>query len=217
MNKLEQQDSGLSGTFKQGYGRFNDTHMIEISPFSLSPKLDIVVGSWYDGISEWHGTNDWLLLPRATAGLKILRRFLQIEKLSVLTTFNTHYISGCVLEAFKGAMIYRDLQEEVDAIMVIHEWGKPLPNLGGIKKWAEGHETPLIEDCALTMRKDLGVHGDFVLYSFPKLLPMDSGGLLIGMNDGDLDEGMLQYTLEKDDAQSTGTQYLGHMKHIEEN
>ncbi|MBN1390531.1 MAG: hypothetical protein JXA22_07815 [Candidatus Thermoplasmatota archaeon] len=193
------------------------TPIIEISPYSLSSRGNVSVPDWQNGISRFHGTDNWVLLPRATAGLKMLKEIIGIERITILTTFNTHYLSGCILRAFQGSQVLRELCEPVDAVMVVHEWGIPFPEIGKVISWTRDNDVPLIEDCALTMRSDLGRSGDFVLYSFPKLLPMNHGGLLIGMGVDTIYGSNRVQTLEDEDAKSIGSQYLRHTQDLNEN
>jgi dTDP-4-amino-4,6-dideoxygalactose transaminase len=71
------------------------------------------------------------------------------------------------------------------AILVIHEFGVPHPDLPELAALARSKEMPLIEDCAHTIdsRADgyaVGHVGDWVLVSFPKIFPIRSGGALLG-------------------------------------
>ncbi len=153
---------------------------ILISPFSIEYFHNYFDIDWREKINRKCDNKNWHLLPRATAGISLLRKELKIRKITILTTFNTHYISGCVLNALDGVEISRSLDKRSDAIMVIHEWGIEIPDIIKIKEFCNGSDIPLIEDCALTMRPDLGRSGDYILYSFPKIFPMPFGGLLQG-------------------------------------
>jgi len=160
---------------------------ILISPFSyqyMGPGKQGYDSELMDKLTKG---KEWRLLPKASAGISLLKDLLEIEEVSIFTTFHTHYVSGCVLEAFHDAKISRTLSPTTDAILIIHEWGIEHPSLNELKKRSIENDIPIIEDCALTMRKDLGNLGDFVLHSFPKLLPMQFGGMLSGRLPDDID------------------------------
>lgn len=103
------------------------------------------------------------------------------DVVTVLTTTDNFYISGCVTkEIEKFCKWSRKIEPETKLILVNHEFGYPHPDLAGLKK----HGVPIIEDCATTFfsqdrKGDIGNIGDFVIYSFPKFFPIQIGGLLV--------------------------------------
>lgn len=120
---------------------------------------------------------------------------------TILTTSGNFYISGCVtneIEKFCGWS--RKIIPETKLLFVNHEFGYPYQNLSGLKKY----NLPIIEDCAgsffsIDQENEIGKVGDFVIYSFPKMFPLQVGGLLVSNHPGNLpkhdlvDEQMLRY------------------------
>ena len=110
--------------------------------------------------------------------------FYNLKKDDVVTIFTTtdnFYISGCVThEIEKFCKWSRNFLPETKLIFVNHEFGFPYKELSKLKKY----NLPIIEDCASSFfsqnpTKDVGEVGDFVIYSFPKMFPLQIGGLLV--------------------------------------
>jgi hypothetical protein len=105
----------------------------------------------------------------------------QNDVVSILTTSGNFYISGCVTnEIEKFCQWSRQIVPETRIIFVNHEFGFPFPGLSELKKY----NLPIIEDCAGSFfsddrNHDIGTIGDFVIYSFPKMFPLQIGGLLV--------------------------------------
>jgi hypothetical protein len=103
------------------------------------------------------------------------------DVVSILTTTDNFYISGCVTkEIEKFCKWSRTIVPETKVIFVNHEFGYPHNSLPKLKD----HKLPIIEDCAGTFfsqdkNNDIGETGDFVIYSFPKMFPLQIGGLLV--------------------------------------
>ncbi|MBE0655948.1 MAG: DegT/DnrJ/EryC1/StrS family aminotransferase, partial [Bacteroidales bacterium] len=119
----------------------------------------------------------------------------------ILTTSGNFYISSCVTkEIEKFCKWSREFVPESRIIFVNHEFGYPFPDLIKLKEF----NLPIIEDCAgaffsIDKDKTIGEVGDFVIYSLPKMFPLQVGGLLVtkqiveeGSN-STLDPFMLQY------------------------
>ena len=121
------------------------------------------------------------------------------DTVTILTTTNNFYISGCVTaEIEKFCNWSREMTPKTKVIFVNHEFGHPYENLEALKKY----KLPIIEDCAHAFfSKDknslIGKVGDFVIYSFPKMFPFQIGGLLVSNIEteieSDLDEPTLKY------------------------
>ncbi len=100
---------------------------------------------------------------------------------TVLTTTQNFYISSCVThEIEKFCAWNRVVVKETRIILVIHEFGYPFPDLEGIRKY----NLPIIEDCAYSFFSEskeykMGTVGDFSIYSFPKMFPIQVGGLIV--------------------------------------
>jgi hypothetical protein len=112
--------------------------------------------------------------------------FLQPDDvITILTTTGNFYISGCVTkEIEKFCRWSREILPETKALFVNHEFGNPYRGLALLKQLG----LPIIEDCAgAFFSQDEGCHtgaiGDFAIYSFPKMFPIQVGGLLV-INNG---------------------------------
>lgn len=103
------------------------------------------------------------------------------DVVTILTTSGNFYISGCVTkEIEKFCRWSREMQPETRLIFVNHEFGYPFKKTGELKKY----NLPIIEDCAGSFFSEdpdgeIGNTGDFVIYSFPKMFPLQIGGLLV--------------------------------------
>ena len=123
------------------------------------------------------------------------------DVVTVLTTSGNFYISGCVTgEIEKFCRWSRDIVPETILILVNHEFGYPFTDLQKIKQY----NLPIIEDCAGSFfstdkEHSTGTIGDFVIYSFPKMFPLQVGGLLVssvkdsGIRPGIVEPGLLRY------------------------
>lgn len=100
---------------------------------------------------------------------------------SIFTTSNNFYVSGCVTSAIETVCRWsREVTKKTKVILVIHEFGYPCHDMEKIL----GYGVPVIEDCALSFASQdsdnhVGRYGDFAIYSFPKFFPMQVGGLLV--------------------------------------
>ena len=123
------------------------------------------------------------------------------DVVTILTTSGNYYISSCVTrEIEKYCKWSRQILPETRIIFVNHEFGYPFPDLRSLEKY----NLPIIEDCAgsfFSEDKDhaIGRTGDYVIYSFPKMFPLQVGGLLVSKRrdiepySGNLTAGMLTY------------------------
>lgn len=111
-------------------------------------------------------------------------RYYNLQKddvVTILTTSGNFYISGCVTsEIEKYCKWSREILPETRILFVNHEFGYPYHNLGALKDYG----LPIIEDCAGSffsqdVNNETGNIGDFVIYSFPKMFPLQIGGLLV--------------------------------------
>lgn len=103
------------------------------------------------------------------------------DLVTVLTTSQNFYISSCVTKEIESFCRWnREIVPETKLILVNHEFGYPYPNMEQLV--ATG--LPIIEDCCTTFFSQdeagtVGQYGDFSVYSFPKLIPMQIGGLVV--------------------------------------
>jgi hypothetical protein len=106
------------------------------------------------------------------------------DVVTILTATGNLYISKCVTnEIEKFCKWSRHIEKETKLIFVNHEFGYPYNDIHDLKKYG----VPIIEDCAhsffLSERyPGIGTTGDYVVYSFPKMFPLQIGGLLVCNN-----------------------------------
>lgn len=119
---------------------------------------------------------------RSAINLALSRLSLRAEDVvTILTTTGNFYISGCVTrEIEKYCRWSREFVPETKVILVNHEFGFPYPDLSRLKD----RNLPIIEDCAgafFSEDKDasIGEVGDYIIYSFPKMFPLQVGGLIV--------------------------------------
>ncbi len=103
------------------------------------------------------------------------------DVVTILTTSGNFYISNCVTKEIEKICKWsRKFEEKTKIIFVNHEFGFPFENLDQLKKY----KLPIIEDCAHSFFSNdknslISKIGDFVIYSFPKMFPIQAGGLLV--------------------------------------
>ncbi len=103
------------------------------------------------------------------------------DVVTILTTSGNKYISSCVTDEINQFCRWsRKMENRTKAIVVNHEFGYPFENVSELMKYG----VPVIEDCAHSFfstdkKKCIGNTGDFVIYSFPKMFPLQTGGLLL--------------------------------------
>lgn len=104
---------------------------------------------------------------------------------TVLTTTNNFYVSSCVTSTIE---IYckwnREIVPDTKLIFVVHEFGYISPEMEKIVSLG----IPIIEDLAPSFFSNdqdnmAGMYGNFAIYSFPKMFPIQIGGLLLNNND----------------------------------
>lgn len=120
--------------------------------------------------------------------INIALSFYKLKKndvVTILTTSGNFYISGCVTrEIEKFCKWSRDFVPETKLIFVNHEFGYPYPELSSLQKY----NIPIIEDCAASFfsadpGNSIGKVGDFIIYSLPKMFPLQIGGLLVSKSE----------------------------------
>lgn len=129
--------------------------------------------------------------------INIALQSLNLQKndvVTILTTSNNFYISGCVTaEIEKFCQWSREMLPQTKVIFVNHEFGFAYPQPQKLKEYG----LPIIEDCANTFFSESaeatpGTVGDFVIYSFPKTFPLQVGGLLVSDNLNDIENNCLR-------------------------
>ena len=100
---------------------------------------------------------------------------------TIFTTTGNFYISSCVTrEIEKFCRWSRKIETNTKLLFVNHEFGYPYKALHELTNTG----LPVIEDCAHSFFSNdeneiIGTVGDFVIYSFPKMFPLQIGGLLV--------------------------------------
>lgn len=111
------------------------------------------------------------------------------DVVTILTTSGNYYISGCVtFEIEKFCKWSREIKPGTKILFINHEFGYPFTDLQKLKDY----NLPIIEDCAGSFfsndeNEAIGKTGDFVIYSFPKMFPLQVGGLLLSNLTGSID------------------------------
>ena len=99
---------------------------------------------------------------------------------TVFTTSGNRYVSRCVTAAIEKVCRWsRAIEPATAALFVNHEFGYPHRDLASLR----GHGVPIIEDAchsylADTAASDMGQVGDFLIFSLPKVFPIQAGGVL---------------------------------------
>jgi dTDP-4-amino-4,6-dideoxygalactose transaminase len=100
------------------------------------------------------------------------------DLVTVLTTSENYYISGCVtreIEKFCGWN--RHICAKTKVIFFNHEFGFPRRDMESIAQYG----LPIIEDCAhsfFDVDEQIGRYSDFVIYSLPKAFSMQVGAVV---------------------------------------
>lgn len=111
------------------------------------------------------------------------------DKVGIVKTFPTHFISGCVTGAIEktGASWQnwpneRDLKD-LKALVVVHEFGVAANSMTVLSMVHQCKELgiPVIEDCAWSDKKILQ-NADYSVFSLQKILPVNYGGILMGVH-----------------------------------
>ena len=103
------------------------------------------------------------------------------DVVTVLTTSNNFYVSSCVTGTIEKFCKWdREISPKTKLIIVVHEFGYISPEMEKIASLG----IPIIEDLAPSFfsndrNSKAGLYGDFAIYSFPKMFPVQLGGLLL--------------------------------------
>lgn len=148
------------------------------SLLSAAPEGDPFAGD--DMACQHVGPTARWLLTGVLSSLGLRRE----DEIAILTTSGETYVSTCVsVTAFNHARISRVVTPATRVVIVIHEFGYVFEDIvARIAGWQADGIT-VIEDCAHVMGLRIGDTvvgglGDFALYSLPKLVPVESGGIL---------------------------------------
>jgi hypothetical protein len=125
----------------------------------------------------------WCFTECGKEGIALALQALDLKPddcITILTTTGNLYISGCVTrEIEKVCKWSRQMQANTVALFVNHEFGFPYRDLADLRR----HGLPIIEDAchsylADTPGQDMGRVGDFIVFSLPKVYPLQMGGVL---------------------------------------
>jgi hypothetical protein len=100
---------------------------------------------------------------------------------TIITTSNNLYISGCVTSKIEEYCQWsRNLEENTKVILINHEFGYCVEDVEYYKSLG----LPIIEDFAHSFisnnsKNTAGIYGDFLIFSLSKFFPIQVGGLLI--------------------------------------
>lgn len=159
----------------------------KICPFSTydlrknkQVKSSQLINSYFH--ERFHDRN-WSLTSNGREAINIALNHYSLNKDDIVTIFTTsgnRYISSCVTnEIEKFCNWSRTIEKKTRIIFVNHEFGYPYQNLNELINY----NLPIIEDCAHSFfsnnsENTVGKIGDFVIYSFPKIFPIQYGGVL---------------------------------------
>lgn len=161
----------------------------DVSRNHLLPDSDLI-GDYFQ---ERFASKEYVYTVNGRQAIDIALESLNLQKddvVTILTTSGNLYISGCVTTAIeKYCKWSREMLPRTKAIFVNHEFGYPYSGLRKLKEY----QLPIIEDCAssffsMDKRREIGHVGDYVIYSFPKMFPLQIGGLLVSNEPGRLEK-----------------------------
>lgn len=111
--------------------------------------------------------------------------FTREDEIFITTSTDTSYVSTCVSATiFNFSKISRVISDKTKMIYVIHNFAFPHPDLYKLREIADKRNIILIEDCAFAFDSlmadgtTLGSVGDYAIYSLPKIIPIEQGGIL---------------------------------------
>lgn len=158
-----------------------------ISPFRTSDIADnlalVPATSASDALDQRFSGRDWCFTECGKEGIAIALAALQLQPndcVTILTTSGNHYVSSCVTrEIEKVCRWSRQMEDNTAALFVNHEFGFPYRDLAALRSYG----LPIIEDAchsylADTPNQDMGMVGDFVVFSLPKVYPIQMGGIV---------------------------------------
>ena len=146
----------------------------------------------------------WAIFPNGRSALASSLRHIGLNRednVAIFTTTGNDYISSCVTrEVEKHCLWGRAVDARTRAILVNHEFGFPCEDMQRFKLYG----LPIIEDFAhsfLSANSDrtAGSAGDYLVFSFSKIFPIQVGGMLLAREimpvDGVADPSLRDYIL----------------------
>ncbi len=136
------------------------------------------------------GDNPYTLTRSGREAIRILLReelkLTRDDSVAIVKTFesrNNEYVSSCVTRAIDSVCSWsHGVDDRTKVVLIIHEFGYPYP----FEKIEELKKTyPVIEDCAYAFgsscnSQPVGSVGDYAVYSFSKIFPVEFGGAIVG-------------------------------------
>jgi hypothetical protein len=210
----------ISVKFESGFVLNPDSYYsptYRISPFNTSDvsknKNFVRRNTILDNLDKRFEGRHWRFTTNGKEAIKFALEALGLESnqcVTIYTTSGNTYISGCVTaEIEKVCKWSRQIESNTAAIFVNHEFGYPYRDLSSLTKFG----LPIIEDAchsyfSNTSSLDMGLIGDFTIFSLPKAYPVQIGGLLTSKQEYNLNE---KYPVEqavKDYLTSVMSNYL---------
>ncbi len=126
-----------------------------------------------------------------TAAIRYLLHHLDLhrnDEVFIATTSGSPFLSTCVSGAIQNfCRLSRVLTKKTKLVFVVHEFGIAFPEIESLVAEAGKRGIPVLEDAAHSItsmhnNQPLGTHGNYLLHSLPKMMPVVNGGLLIGVS-----------------------------------
>lgn len=140
-----------------------------------------------EDLRQFFGVDKAFHYDRAQEALiELYKRFLPSpgDVVTILTSTQSHYVSGCVTEVVPSSARWsRIFEEKTRLVLVIHEWGLTHPHMEWIQQRTRQLGAVLVEDCAYACASYfanwVGRSGDFTLLSLRKFFGSPLGGVLV--------------------------------------
>jgi hypothetical protein len=158
-----------------------------ISPFrtdDVAKNLELPLSDMaMDALDRRFEGRHWRFTECGKEGITLALNALTLKPedcVTILTTSGNRYISTCVTnEIEKVCKWSRAMQDNTAALFVNHEFGYPYRDLSELRRYG----LPIIEDACHsylsdTPARDMGRMGDFIVFSLPKVFPLQLGGIL---------------------------------------
>lgn len=159
---------------------FKTEDVTKNNSFASSEKIDDYFSKRFSD-KQYHYTET----GRTAINIALSQHDLQLDDVvTIFTTTNNFYVSGCITkEIEKFCKWSRKIEPNTKLIFLNHEFGYPIKNAAQYLT----HNLPIIEDCchcffSKNLDNSIGNIGDFVIFSFPKMFPIQIGGLLVSKN-----------------------------------
>jgi hypothetical protein len=177
-------------SFRSGFVLYPDefySPRYRISPFrteDIADNLQLPLSSSaHRSLDIRFQGRSWCFTKCGKEGIELALKALALKPrdcVSILTTTGNTYISSCVTKEIEKVCTWsRTIQANTAALFVNHEFGYPYRNLSYLRSYG----LPIIEDAchsylADTPAGDMGRVGDFIVYSLPKIFPLQLGGIV---------------------------------------